>query len=218
VNIDGKNILIDASMDMRFQLLREGIKNIDVILLTHHHSDHICGLDDLRPISCKRKGDKILCMGNAITVESIKSRFPYFFHYEQKGGGVPEIEICEIKESVCLFNKKELQVIPVPVFHGKIQILGYRIGNMAYITDASFIPEESYSLLKGLDVLIINALRKRPHETHFSYDEVKAESERIKAKRVFITHICHDLMHSELVEMSKESLLVPAYDGLKVFL
>ena len=207
------DILIDASIDLRSQFLREDIKDIDCILFTHHHADHIYGLDDIRPIS-QRKDKKILCYASRKTCDEIKERFSYFFNYEQLGGGVPQVELKKIESNFSI--KEKIEIIPIEVFHGKLPIYGFRIEKMAYITDASVIPENSYSLLKDLDVLVINALRFQKHSTHFSVSQAVTEAEKIGAKKTFLTHICHAVKHSEIADMLRGKNIFPAYDGLKI--
>jgi phosphoribosyl 1,2-cyclic phosphate phosphodiesterase len=209
-------VLIDASTDLRFQFLREDIRDIDAVLLTHNHADHIYGLDDLRPIN-QRFRKKIPCYGNHKTCRAIRKSFPYFFEIPEEGGGVPDIDLKEISGNFQLEKGQDkMEVIPVKIFHGKQEILGFRMGKAAYITDASVIPKGSYGFLEGLDVLVLNALRYRPHSTHFSFDEAVAEAEKIKAGKTFLTHICHDLRHGEMLEKLSGKNIFPAYDGLKI--
>jgi phosphoribosyl 1,2-cyclic phosphate phosphodiesterase len=210
------SILIDASTDLRQQLLREDISDIDYILFTHHHADHIHGLDDIRPINWKMK-KKILCYASSKTAAAIRTSFPYIFHCDQLGGGVPEIELFEVDRDFILQKSDSgITVSPIEVMHGKWTIFGYRLGNFAYITDASSIPEGSYDLLKDIDILVLNALRMRPHSTHFSLEEALIEVEKIKPQRTYLTHICHDLKHSFLMDELKDRKVFPAYDGLRL--
>ena len=212
----GMCILIDASIDLRQQLLREKIDDIDVILLTHPHTDHILGLDDIRPVNQKQK-KKVFCYGSRATCDDIRLRFPYFFHYVQVGGGIPRIELKEIQKKFTLQKgDSEVSVIPLPVFHGKVMINGYRIGRMAYITAASHIPDSTYSLLEDLDILVINALRRSSHNTHFSFEEAVAQAEKIGAARTYLTHICHDLFHSDMLAALGDRNIFPAFDGCRV--
>ncbi|MCK5706753.1 MAG: MBL fold metallo-hydrolase [Candidatus Aureabacteria bacterium] len=209
-------ILIDASTDLRYQFLREGINNIDFILFTHHHADHIYGLDDIRPINQKWK-KKICCYGNNKTCNDIRKKFPYFFSCDQLGGGVPQINLHEIEGPFTVEKEnKKVSIIPIDVYHGKIRINGFRINNMAYITDASSIPESSYDLLKDLDVLVINALKYKSHNTHFSVEEALMQAERIAAKKTYLTHMCHSIKHRKLENSLKNRSIYPAYDGLNI--
>jgi len=213
ISLNEKKILIDASIDLRIQFLRYGIDDIDAILLTHSHFDHISGLNDIRPIN-KKRNKKILCYADKFVCNDIRKRFDYFFNWVQLGGGVPEIDLIEIENDFLLFDKIKIELLNV--MHGKINILGYRIGGFAYITDASLIPDETYAKLKDLDVLVINALKKEKHPTHFSLFQAINEAEKIKAKKTFITHISHKLGHREIEKLCLGKEIFPAYDGLRL--
>ena len=206
------NILIDTSTEFRIQAIREGITCLDAILYTHSHADHLHGLDDIRPLT---KDRPMPVYAGESTQRDIEKRFDYIFSTSpgQKGGGRPKIELHPLPTDGITI--KGIRIVPVPVFHGELLIYGFRIGELAYITDCSRIPEDSYPLLKGLRKLIIGALRKRPHPTHFSIDEAVAEAEKIGAEQTWLTHLCHDHSHMELLEMLPKKI-EPAWDGLSI--
>lgn len=210
VEDENTSIVIDTAPDFRQQALRQGIGTLDAILFTHAHADHVHGLDDIRPFSWTQT---VPVYGNRATIEEIQVRFQYIFIETQKGGGKPKILLNEIKTS---FQIGTLAVIPVPIFHGKLNILGFRIGSFAYITDCSGIPEESYPLLTDLDVLVIGALRYKAHETHFSVSQALAEIEKIKPRRAYFTHLCHRIEHASL-SSELPGHIRPAWDGLTLF-
>jgi phosphoribosyl 1,2-cyclic phosphate phosphodiesterase len=188
------NLLVDTPPDLRMQLLREQIGIVHATLFTHDHADHVFGLDDLRlfyfylghamPVYCEQQ------------VEArIRKSFDYAFAPDagQYGGGVPQIAFRRITTDP--FEVLAQRVIPIRLAHGRFQVLGFRFGNVAYCTDTNGIPPESWPLLEGLDVLVLDALRPRPHPTHFSLSEAVDVARRIGAKRTYFTHMSHDLEH-----------------------
>ena len=207
VEIDGLALVIDTSTDFRRQALREGITRIDGVLYTHPHADHLHGLDDTRSLTWEQT---LPLYANRSTAEEIQKRFSYVFKTTQKGGGKPNVRMVEIDSQS--FKITDTVIQPVPIKHGNLDILGFRIGSFAYLTDCSGIPEASFDLLRGLEVLVIGALRRRPHPTHFSVDQALATADRIGARRVLLTHICHDLDHASLARELPPSA-EPAYDG-----
>ncbi|MEK6797223.1 MAG: MBL fold metallo-hydrolase [Spirochaetota bacterium] len=209
---EGRVILIDASFDMREQMLRENVKRLDAILLTHPHADHVFGLDDLRQLNRITGTMPVYC--NRLGVAEIHERFGYFFNPKQRGGGVSQIELRETTRPFTLFG---LRVVPLPVKHGILDILGYRIGDMSYITDASFIPDAVVRAARGSRVLVLNALRYRKHSTHFSLQEAVDMATRIGAERTYFVHFTHDVKHAELAKELPRGMM-PAYDGLRLTL
>src|SRR5215831_18528389 len=186
-----KFVLIDSGPDFREQAIREHITQIDAVLYTHTHADHILGLDDLRPLSYHRPS-RIPLYAQRQSTDFLRNMFRYIFDEDYKFGGLAKVELKPIDGAFELFGAR---FEPIPVIHGETEIFGYRFGSAAYLTDFSQIPEASFPLLQGLDVLFLDALRHKPHPTHSSVDQSLRIAERLQAKRVFFTHICHDLPH-----------------------
>lgn len=211
VETDNANILIDTSIDMYQQFIAYPFERIDAILFTHTHADHIFGLDELRRFNYLQK-EVIPVYGNVETMNRIKQVFDYALNDGPFVSGIPNITTNTINEE---FIIKASKIIPIPLMHGKDEIFGYRIGNMAYCTDVSFIPEESYQLLEGLDILVLGALRERKHPRHFNLEEAIAEMNKIKARQTYLTHISHKLDH-ETHGNNLPPLCSFAYDGLSI--
>lgn len=204
-----KGILVDTPTDLRAQALACGLEHADAVLFTHSHADHVHGIDDLRAFNFI-KGSKIPVYGDADTMRDIRTRFDYIFNPPlQQAGGIPGIEPNVIDGPFDLYG---LHVVPVPIMHGRLRILGYRIGPLAYLTDCSKIPDKSRELLLDLDLLILGALRPFPHPTHFSFDEAVQEIGRIEPKRALLTHISHHVTHKDLDDSLPENVS-PSYDG-----
>lgn len=212
VSYGGHNVLIDTTPDFRAQALRAGIEHLDAVLYTHEHADHIMGLDDVRPFNFRqREGIPIYAAPG--TMEVIQRCFRYIWDGEYKQSNVPKLERRLLNGApVDLFGVKFL---PVPVLHGSHGIYGFRFGNAAYLTDHSEVPEASMELLRGLDVLFLDALRLKPHPTHSTVDRSLAIGEKLGARRVFFTHICHDLSHAR-TESRLPAHVRLAYDGLEI--
>ncbi len=204
----GSSVLIDTSTEFRLQAVREGIREISAILFTHAHADHLHGLDDIRPLTIQHA---VHAFASPDTAADIRKRFDYIFKHTQIGGGKPNLILSEITGPE--FIAAGLKITPVPLKHGTMHIFGYRIGKLAYLTDCSCIPKESYALLEDLDVLILGALRYKPHPTHFCFDQAIEAAEKIGARRTFFTHLCHDASHEELLKYLPKKI-EPAYDGL----
>jgi phosphoribosyl 1,2-cyclic phosphate phosphodiesterase len=209
---DGVRILVDAGPDLREQALKHRITAVDAIVFTHGHADHILGLDDVRRFNVLMQRPMPL-YGDARTVSEIRGSFGYAFSPRTaKGGGVPQLELFTIAGPFCLGRQ---EVVPVPVLHGERPILGLRVGAFAYLTDCSAIPETSWPLLAGLDVVVVDALRIRKHPTHFSLAEALEAADRIGARRTYFTHMCHDLAHEETCRGLPAGRTL-AYDGLEL--
>jgi len=208
---DGATVLVDTSTDLRQQVLRLGLMDVDAVLYTHAHADHVFGLDDLRMFNWRR-GGAIPVYGSAITLAAIRRTFWYVFEDVEAGGGKPLLELHDVDAPFPLCGRN---VIPVPLRHGRLPILGYRIGGFAYLTDVSAIPEASYALLRDLDVLVLSALRRRPHPTHLHLDRALEEAGRIGAKRTLFTHIAHELSHAAVAAELPPGIEL-AYDGLRL--
>ena len=215
VETSGARVLVDAGPDLRAQALRHRIARVDTILFTHGHADHILGMDDVRRFNAVRQDHALPgampCYGDAATLEDIRRMFGYVFDpATPKGGGLPQLDLRPIDGP---FTIGDLDVVPVPLEHGKRPILGFRFGRFAYLTDCNRIPDGSWGLLDGLEVLVLDALRVRPHPTHFSLDEAVATAARIGAPRTFFTHMCHDLLHAA-TDARLPAGMALAYDGL----
>jgi phosphoribosyl 1,2-cyclic phosphate phosphodiesterase len=207
-------ILIDSGPDLRQQLLQHTPKAIDAIFYTHEHRDHTAGLDDVRPYYFKQKKD-IKLFGNADVEKSLKRDYHYAFG-DKVYPGAPSFDYRCIghKETIAIGN---LQFQPLDILHGRLDILGYKIGDaLAYITDASSIPGHTMDALKGLDVLIVNALRIETHHSHFNLEEAIEISRKIGAKHTYFTHISHLLGTHVSVQASLPENVTLAYDGLKI--
>ena len=208
----GKKILIDCGPDFRMQMLDNEEDDVDAILITHEHNDHIIGLDDVRPLIFRSKQEMPIYCEKRVGAE-IKMRFPYAFS-AIKYPGAPSFDLIEIEDSFILFDAK---VIPIEVMHGKISIFGYRFKNLAYITDASYIAEEEKKKLQNLDYLILNCIRKEHlHPSHYILPQVLELFEELKPKKMFLTHISDQLgLHEEVESILPENVHL-AYDGLEV--
>ena len=209
------DILIDTAPDLRTQALKFNIKNIDAVLYTHTHADHIFGIDDLRMFNyLKKQGNKFIPVYASETAANfIKDKFDYIFK-EKTESSKPYLTLNIIKESFEI--RPGLRIAPIPVYHGKNSINGYRINDFAYITDVSSVPETSFDLLKGVSVLMIDALRFDSHKTHFSIAEAITVAERIQPLRTYFTHMGHNIDYDEIAEICscKAKSLIPSYDGL----
>jgi phosphoribosyl 1,2-cyclic phosphate phosphodiesterase len=204
----GHVVLVDTTPDFRTQALREGISQIDAVLYTHAHADHVLGLDDLRPLSFRHKGN-IPLYAREDAAALIKAMFSYIFERTYKFGGLAEVELHIIHGPLDLFGAC---LEPVKVMHGETEIFGYRFGTAAYLTDFSSIPEASFPQLHNLDVLFLDALRRTPHPTHSTIDNSLQIVERLKPKRAFFTHISHDLAHEATNATLPDNVRL-CYDG-----
>ena len=203
-------ILVDTATDLRQQALAHDIAQVDAVLFTHAHADHILGLDDLRSFN-RLQGAAIPCYASDETWTHIRRQFSYIFDGPlQLGGGVPQITANEVQDA---FFVRGVKIIPVPLWHGKLPILGFRFGNFAYLTDCNKIPEESLRLVEGVDILVLDALRDEPHETHFTIGEAVAMAQTIAAQQTYFTHMAHDLPHAKTNARLPEGVQL-AYDGL----
>ena len=210
----GNNLLIDASADFRQQALRHNIKNIDTILITHVHADHVFGLDEMRRFNQIHKKNIPLYIKPEFDSE-LRQIFSYIYCPPlQLGGGVSQI-VNHPATPGQSFTVGSLKITPIEVMHGVLPILGFRINDFVYLTDCSEIPDSSYALLHGVKVAVIDALRQTPHPTHFSIDQAIAAAKRIGVEKAYFTHIAHNLEH-EQTNAELPANLQLAYDGLEV--
>jgi phosphoribosyl 1,2-cyclic phosphate phosphodiesterase len=206
-----RNILIDTSADFRQQMLSHNITHLEAILYTHQHYDHIAGFDDLRAFQFLKKKSPA-CFASQETYNHLRKTFDYAFGgATQSGGGLPKANFIVIDERP--FELKGLPIVPIPLLHGSMKILGFRVGAFAYLTDCSAIPSASFKLLDGLDTLVLDGLRFKAHPTHFSIEEAVEIAERIAPRITYLTHMNHDVMH-ETTERDLPSHVRLAYDGL----
>ena len=211
ISYNGRNVLIDTTPDFREQAIREQIRSLDAVLYTHTHADHILGIDDLRPLSFHREG-KIPLYARPDAAEFLSNMFRYIFDANYKYGGLAQVEMKALDGPVDLFGAR---FEPVRLMHGDMEIVGFRFGSAAYLTDFSEIPEASFAQLGDLDVLFLDALRHKPHPTHSTVENSLRIAERVKAKRAFFTHMCHDLPH-EATNRSLPPHVRLSYDGMKL--
>jgi phosphoribosyl 1,2-cyclic phosphate phosphodiesterase len=206
------NLLIDTPPDLRTQLLREKIGIVHSVLFTHSHADHLFGLDDLRLFPFYL-GHAVPVYCDAETEARMRTSFDYAFSDKPQShaGATPKLELARITTEP--FEVLGTRVVPIPLKHGRWDVLGFRIGNVAYCTDVNEIPDASWPLLEGLDTLVLDALRPRPHVTHFSLEEAIATAEQIGARQTYFTHMSHELEHEATNAALPENMQL-AFDGL----
>jgi phosphoribosyl 1,2-cyclic phosphate phosphodiesterase len=207
---EGPVVLVDTATDLRQQALTYGLTRVDAILFTHSHADHVMGLDEIRRFNVVA-GGAIPAYADASTSDELRRTFSYVFDPPaEKGGGIPQIALHVIDGAFALGG---LHVVPVPILHGSRPILGFRFGELAYLTDCSAIPDGSWPLLEGVSVLVLDALRHRRHPTHFTVAEAIDVAERLRPRQTWLTHICHDLPHEE-TNAALPAHVQLAHDGL----
>ena len=203
--------MIDTSVDLRQQALREGIERVDAVLFTHAHADHIYGLDEIRSYNFIQK-TVIPCYGSGETLAGVQRAFSYIFSEAPSESAKPQMAAFPIAGPFTLFG---LPVQPIPLLHGSMEVLGYRFGPAAYLTDCNRIPESSLAMLQGLDLLVLSAIGFRPHATHFNLEEALEAIRLLAPKRAFLTHLSHHFDYEKVPPSLPESVAL-AYDGLRL--
>lgn len=211
VNFEGHNVVIDTTPDFRAQVLRAKIDTLDAVIYTHPHADHVMGLDDVRPFNFRQGHIPIYASGH--TLDVIRRVFAYVFEEKPRNTYVPKLELHTLDGLP--FDVLGVEFRPIPIQHGNDSIFGFRFGNAAYLTDHSVIPASSMEMLRGLDVLFLDALRHRPHPTHSTIKQSLETASVLQPRRTFFTHICHDLPH-EVTQLALPPNVFLAYDGLEI--
>lgn len=209
IRLGNYTLSIDAGPDFRYQMLRENVSSLDAILFTHEHRDHIAGVDDVRAYNYINNQVMPLYAPSEV-VRALHESYAYIFNSSYPG--IPKVALHEITEQS--FTLKELNVIPIPVFHHKLRVFGYRFGDLAYITDAKTVPETSRELIRNIPTLIINCLHEAKHISHFNLEEALAFIEDIKPERTFLTHISHLFGTHEEIQSKLPPQVYAAFDGL----
>ncbi|MBU6366269.1 MAG: MBL fold metallo-hydrolase [Gemmatimonadetes bacterium] len=210
----GTRLLVDTPPELRLQLVAAGIRDVDAVLYTHEHADHLHGIDDLRAFTVRRAAPLPL-YGDAPTLAAITARFGYITDPARRplpGTSKPEGVLVEIAAGVP-FTVGDAEVLPIAVPHGPVTVLGFRVGPLAYVTDAQHLPEAAFEALAGVELLVLNGLRHRPHPTHLSIADAVAAARRIGAARTYLTHLTHETAHAPLAAELPAGI-APAHDGL----
>ncbi len=210
VDYGDRAVLVDTAPELRLQCVANGVQRVDAVLFTHHHADHVCGLDDLRRFNWVMKS-VVPCYASPETARELRRMFRYGFEEDTSyPSSAPRLELNEIDDGPLeMFDRR---IIPIPLLHGAMPVLGFRFGSFAYCTDCSVIPESSFDSLGDLDVLVLDALRRTPHPTHFNLEQAVAAAERIGARETFFTHIAHELMHADTNAELPDGMAL-GYDG-----
>lgn len=210
LEVNGKVIVIDTGPDFRQQMLREKVMRLDGVVFTHPHKDHVAGMDDVRAFNFRQQRPMDI-YANELTLKALRREYEYVFA-ENKYPGVPDIVVHQLGNGP--FEVAGVKLIPIHVMHHKMPVLGFRIGDLAYVTDANYIPPESMNKLHGLKVLVINALRKTEHLSHFSLAEAIAISRKLAPERTYITHLSHLMGTHAEVETELPDDIHVAHDGM----
>jgi phosphoribosyl 1,2-cyclic phosphate phosphodiesterase len=213
IETEDKTIVIDSGPDFRYQMLRAKVEDLDAILFTHEHKDHVAGLDDIRPFNYLLHKNIDIYASERVQ-DALKREFSYIFS-EIKYPGLPQISLHTIDKAPFSIGKTE--IIPLQIMHYRLPILGFRIGDFTYITDAKTISRETIDKVKGTKILVVNALQRQPHISHFTLDEAIEFAGKIGAEQTYFTHISHNLGLHDEVEKELPSGMKLAYDGLTLF-
>ncbi len=214
IEVEGLSLVIDSGPDFRQQMIREKINRLDAILFTHQHKDHVAGLDDIRPFNYLQNED-IPIYATDYVIDQLKKEFSYIFQ-ETPYPGIPQIKINPITSKS--FYIKKTKVTPIQVLHYKLPVLGFRISNFTYITDANFIDDKEIEKIKGSEIVVLNALQKEYHLSHFSLDEAIAVAKKINAPQTYFIHMGHKLGTHQEINTELPAGIQLAYDGLKLYL
>jgi phosphoribosyl 1,2-cyclic phosphate phosphodiesterase len=214
VEVSNQSFVIDTGPDFRQQMLRERVKRIDAILFTHAHRDHTAGLDDVRAYNFMQKMDMPV-YGQQQVLDQLKIEYAYAF-VKDSYPGIPRLLLNLIEEDSFTING--VQVVPLPVLHLKLPVLGFRFEDFSYITDANYIPDGTMEKLKGTEILVLNALQREPHISHFNLEEALSIIEQISPKKTFLTHISHKLGRHADVSKELPANVMLAYDGMQLTL
>lgn len=210
VEVNGQSFVIDTGPDFRQQMLRENISRLDALLVTHAHRDHTAGLDDVRAYNFLQNMDMPV-YGTHDTLDQLRNDFAYIFeahHYP----GLPRLDLRPITENT--FSINGVEIIPLPVLHLRLPVLGFRIGDFSYITDANFISDETYQKLEGTKILVLNALQQEVHISHFTLQQAIEVAQKVKAEKTYFTHLSHKMgLHSDVSKLLPENVHI-AFDGL----
>ena len=213
IEVEGKTIVIDSGPDFRYQMLRAGVKKLDAILYTHEHKDHVAGLDDVRAFNYKQDSEVDIYAHKRVQ-EALKKEFHYVFSGNNYPG-IPRLKLNTIEDGQS-FQAAGIDIVPILVMHFQLPVYGFRFGDFTYITDAKTITDEEKLKIKGSDILVINALQKEKHISHFTLDEALELAAEIGAKKTYLTHISHRLgTHAEVSKQLPEGVFL-AYDGLEL--
>tara|TARA_B100000780_G_scaffold126526_1_gene88707 strand:- start:2132 stop:2950 length:819 start_codon:yes stop_codon:yes gene_type:complete len=216
IEVNGVNVVVDTGPDFRTQMLRAGVESLDAILFTHEHKDHVAGLDDVRAFN-QINGLAMQVWASHDVESALKRDFHYAFG-ESKHGGLPKIlinQLGELEENIGI-TVGGIDVVLLPVMHGKMKVMGFRVGDFAYVTDVNYIPDSTFEKMVGVKVLVISALRKKRHPSHFTLDEVLSVVERINPVATYLTHLSHFIgKHEDLACELPEGVFV-GFDGLVI--
>lgn len=215
ISWENHSLIIDCGPDFRQQMLASNCQKVDAILFTHEHADHTAGIDDIRPFNFKQ--GEIPVYGHQRVIDNLKRRFEYVFETVNKYPGAPSVTTHEVVNNKP-FSFGDKKIIPINVMHGNLQVFGYRIDDFAYLTDVKTIEKTEINKLKNLDVLVINALRVEPHDTHFNLKEALDFVTLVKPKKTYLTHISHILGYHEEVQKELPENVFLAYDNLEITL